>query len=110
MMHFFEMQNVAQKIENRIAKLQSMTQRPTSLEFFEAVYLNENLPLSYRLRAATEHAKYTHAQLRAVAISQMDEHSFAAALAPPPAALAAPEQHPASELKDNFPMRRRNLR
>jgi hypothetical protein len=60
-----------------------------------------------------------HAQLRAVAISQMDQHSFAQALErailrskgpPPPAALPAPEQHSASELKGNFPMRWRNLR
>jgi len=95
-----------------------MTQRPTSLEFFEAVYLDESLPLSYRLKAATEHAKYTHAQLRAVAFSQMDQQSFAQALErciarsqqPPPPAALAPPQHPASELKGNFPMRRRNLR
>jgi len=49
----------------------------------------------------------------------MDGTSFAAALEraierskqpPPPAALPPPEQHPASELKGNFPMRRRNLR
>ena len=95
-----------------------MADKPNSLEFFEAVYLDENLPLSYRLKAATEHAKYTHAQLRAVAFSQMDQHSFAAALEraimrskspPPPAALPAP-QHPASELKGNFSVRRRNLR
>jgi hypothetical protein len=80
----------------------------TELEFFEAVYLNENLPLGYRLKAAAERAKYTHAQLRAVAISQMDQHSFAQALEraimrsqqpPPPPVLMPPEQHPASELK-----------
>jgi hypothetical protein len=95
-----------------------MADKPNSLEFFEAVYLDESLPLSYRLKAATEHAKYTHAQLRAVAISQMDQHSFAAALeraimrskSPPPVAALAPPQHPASELRGNFPMRRRNLR
>ena len=52
----------------------------TELEFFEAVYLNENLPLGYRLKAAAERAKYTHAQLRAVAMTTMDQHSFAAAL------------------------------
>jgi len=52
----------------------------TELEFFEAVYLNESLPLGYRLKAAAERAKYTHAQLRAVAMTTMDQHSFAAAL------------------------------
>jgi hypothetical protein len=90
----------------------------TELEFFEAVYLNENLPLGYRLKAAAERAKYTHVQLRAVAFSQMDQQSFAAALEraierskqPPPPAALPPPQHPASELKGNFPIRRRNLR
>jgi hypothetical protein len=91
----------------------------TELEFFEAVYLNESLPLSYRLKAASERAKYTHAQLRAVAYSQMDQHSFAVAVEKaiarsqqpsPPAALMPPVEHPASELKGNFPMRRCNLR
>src|SRR5215467_14147344 len=57
-----------------------LTSRATELEFFEAVYLNESLPLGYRLKAAAERAKYTHAQLRAVAYSQMDQQSFAVAL------------------------------
>ena len=95
-----------------------MADKPNSLEFFEAVYLDENLPLSYRLKAATEHAKYTHAQLRAVAFSQMDQHSFAAALEraimrskspPPPAALAPPVQS-REEAKQPFTMPRRNFR
>src|SRR5215469_2318370 len=96
-----------------------LTGRATELEFFEAVYLNESLPLGYRLKAAAERAKYTHAQLRAVAMTTMDQHSFAAALErailrsqqpPPPAALMPPEQHPADEVKGPFPLRRRNLR
>src|SRR5215469_6157875 len=57
-------------------------------------------------------------RLSAVAVGHMDGTSFAQALeraimrskSPPPlAALPAP-QHPASELKGNFPVRRRNLR
>ena len=94
--------------------------KPTELDFFEAVYLDESVPLGYRLKAAAERAKYTHAQLRAIAYSQMDQQSFAVALERclarsaatylPKPALPAPEQHPASELKGNFPMRRRNLR
>jgi hypothetical protein len=61
---------------------------------------------------------YENPKLSAVMSAQMDQRSFAAALeraimrskSPPPvAALPAPE-HPASELKGNFPMRRRNLR
>jgi hypothetical protein len=81
--------------------------------------LEEEFPITIRLRAASEAAKYKHAQLRAVAVGYMDQQSFAAALErciarsknpPPVAALPLPEQHPASELKGNFPMRRRNLR
>jgi hypothetical protein len=96
-----------------------MEEKPTPLEFLEAVYLEEEFPITIRLKAASEAAKYRHAQLRAVAISQMDQHSFATALerailrskSPPPvAALPPPEQHPASELKGHFPVRRRNLR
>jgi hypothetical protein len=95
-----------------------MEEKPSPLEFLEAVYLEEEFPITIRLKAASEAAKYRHAQLRAVAISQMDQHSFAAALERAilrsqskyvPRALPAP-QHPASELKGNFPMRRRNLR
>jgi hypothetical protein len=95
-----------------------MEEKPTPLEFLEAVYLEEEFPITIRLKAASEAAKYRHAQLRAVAIGHMDQNSFAAALeraierskAPPPVAALAPPQHPASELKGNFPMRRRNLR
>jgi hypothetical protein len=39
----------------------------TPLEFFEAVYMNPDLPLGTRLRAATEAAKYTHPRLTAIA-------------------------------------------
>jgi hypothetical protein len=95
-------------------------EKPTPLEFLEAVYLEEEFPITIRLKAASEAAKYRHAQLRAVAIGHMDQNSFAAALERailrsqssymPRQALPAPEQHPASELKGNFPMRRRNLR
>jgi hypothetical protein len=64
--------------------------------------------------------EYQEPRLSAVAVGHMDGTDFAAALErciarskspPPPAALLpAPEQHPASELKGNFPVRRRNLR
>ena len=39
----------------------------TPLEFLEAVYINPNLPLSTRLRAAIEAAPYKHPKLTAVA-------------------------------------------
>jgi hypothetical protein len=96
-----------------------MVDKPTPLEFLEAVYLEEEFPITIRLRAASEAAKYRHAQLRAIAISQMDQNSFAAALEraierskqpPPKAALLPPPQHSADEVKGPFVMRRRNLR
>jgi hypothetical protein len=99
-----------------------MVDKPTPLEFLEAVYLEEEFPITIRLRAASEAAKYRHAQLRAVAISQMDQTSFAAALERalarseaahdyvPRAALPPPDQHPASELTKPFTLRRRNFR
>jgi hypothetical protein len=52
----------------------------TPLDFLEAVYLNPNLPLSVRMRAAIEAAPYKHPKLSAHAISHMDGKSFAAAL------------------------------
>ncbi len=36
--------------------------RPTPLEFLEAVYLNEGLPLQVRMRAAIEAAPYLHSK------------------------------------------------
>jgi hypothetical protein len=73
-----------------------------------------------QFRAAKELLPYENPKLSAVMSAQMDQKSFAAQLeralarssAPyvPKPALAPSEQHPASELKGNFPMRRRNLR
>jgi hypothetical protein len=65
--------------------------------------------------------EYQEPRLSAVAVGHMDKSSFAhmldraierskAPYVPKPALLPPPEQHPASELKGNFPMRRRNLR
>jgi len=114
-----ELEDILDRAEQQNQPERILTGRATELEFFEAVYLNESLPLGYRLKAAAERAKYTHAQLRAVAMTTMDQHSFAAALErailrsqqpPPPAALMPPEQHPAGEVKGPFPLRRRNLR
>jgi hypothetical protein len=82
--------------------------------------LEEEFPITIRLKAASEAAKYRHAQLRAIAISQMDQNSFAMALEraierskqPPPKAalLPPPQQHSPEELKKPFAFPRRNLR
>lgn len=54
-----------------------MTVIVTPLEFLEAVYLNENLPLTVRMRAAIEAAPYKHAKLSASTVVTMDGRSFA---------------------------------
>lgn len=45
----------------------------TPLEFFEAVYMNPDLPLGTRLRAATEAAKYVHPRMAVVATAQVGD-------------------------------------
>jgi hypothetical protein len=57
-----------------------MDDEPTPLEFLRAVYLNEGLPLSVRMRAACEAAPYMHAKMSAIALSSMSSNDFAAAL------------------------------
>jgi hypothetical protein len=51
--------------------------KPTSLEFLQAVYLNEELPLSVRLRAAVEAAPYEHPKLTAVSVGYHEGTAFA---------------------------------
>jgi len=51
----------------------------TPLDFLEAVYLNPNLPLPTRMRAAIETAPYKHPKQSAVAIAHYGP-SFADAL------------------------------
>jgi hypothetical protein len=90
----------------------------TAREFMQMVMRGEIEPTPRQMTAAKVLIEYQEPKLTAVAIGHMDGTSFAQALEraimrskspPPPAALLAP-QHPASELKGNFPMRRRNLR
>ena len=40
-----------------------MSEAPSPLDFLKAVYLNEGLPLSVRMRAAIEAAPYLHPKL-----------------------------------------------
>jgi hypothetical protein len=82
------------------------------LEFLEAVFNNENLPLSVRMRAAIEAAPYRHSKLSTTANFHIDgTRSFAEALeraiarsrAPvPQPALIEHEPLPASELSKPF--------
>ena len=85
----------------------------TPLHFLEAVYLNPNLPLNTRMRAAIEAAPYKHPKLSAAAIGHFEGKTFAEALEraierskSPIPLLNSPtiehEQLPASELKKPF--------
>jgi hypothetical protein len=51
----------------------------TPLEFLTAVYMNEAVPLSTRMKAAIEAAQYVHPKLAAIATIQADG-DFAARL------------------------------
>jgi hypothetical protein len=86
----------------------------TPLDFLEAVYLNPNLPLPARMRAAIEAAPYKHPKLSASANVHYDD-TFAAQLKraierskSPPPLLNAPKtiEHeeivPAEEMKAPF--------
>jgi hypothetical protein len=83
-------------------------QSVTPLEFLEAVYLDEELPLSVRMRAAIEAAPYKHPKLSAAAIGHFDGQTFAAALdraisrSKGPLLLNSPPELPASALKKPF--------
>jgi hypothetical protein len=57
-----------------------MSERPTPLEFLEAVYLNNDLPLSVRMRAAVECAPYVHPKLTAIATTILNGKDFASML------------------------------
>jgi len=48
-----------------------MSNKHTSLDFLQAVYLNETLPLPVRSRAAIEAAPYEHPKLTAVAVGHL---------------------------------------
>jgi hypothetical protein len=54
----------------------SMSERqndPTPLDFLRAVYLNEGLPLTVRMRVAIEAAPYVHPKLSATAVMTSDD-------------------------------------
>jgi hypothetical protein len=87
-----------------------MTVVVTPLDFLEAVYLNEELPLTVRMRAAIECLQYKHPKLSAAAIGHFDGANFAQALERcierskgPPMLNGPVEPIDASEMKRPFP-------
>jgi hypothetical protein len=93
----------------------------TARQFLQLVMRGEIDPPPKQINAAKVLIEYEEAKLTAVAMGHFDKSDFASMLdraiersrapfVPRPALLPAPEQHPASELKGNFPVRRRNLR
>jgi hypothetical protein len=52
----------------------------TPVDFLEAVYLNPNLPLNVRMRAAIEAAPYKHPKLSATAVGHFEGKDFATQL------------------------------
>jgi hypothetical protein len=105
----------------RVVELkQSLPEGCTARQFLQMVMRGEIDPEPRQVNAAKVLIEYEEPRLSAVAVGHMDGNSFAQALErciarskgpPPPAALLPPtEQHPASELKDPFVRRRRNLR
>jgi hypothetical protein len=57
-----------------------MSAKPTSLEFLQAVYLNEQLPLSVRIRAGTEALPFETPRVSAVAVGYIHGNDFASRL------------------------------
>jgi hypothetical protein len=92
----------------------------TARQFLQLVMRGEYDPEPRQVNAAKVLIEYEEAKLSAVAVGHMDGTSFAAALEKclarskatyvPKPALPPPPEHPASELKGTFPVRRRNLR
>jgi hypothetical protein len=95
-----------------------MSAEPTSLEFLQAVYRNDQLPLSVRMRAAIEAAPYEHAKLTAMAVGYINGDSFGAQLdraierSRRPMLLIEGKAElvvPAEDLKRPFPRMRRRI-
>jgi hypothetical protein len=60
--------------------MDELSEQPTPLEFLTAVYCNEGLPLSVRMRAAIECAQYRHPKLGVIATTSMNADDFASML------------------------------
>ena len=107
--------------QRRVDEMNGLVALPagiTARQFMQMVMRGELEPTPKQFSAAKALIEYEEPKLSAVAVGHMDGTSFAQALErailrskqPPPPAALPPPQHPASELKGNFPMRRRNLR
>src|SRR5262249_17820366 len=116
-----ELEDILDRIEQQ-SQSATLPEGTTARQFLRMVMRGEIDPEPRQVNAAKVLIEYEEAKLSATAIAHFDGQTFAQALErclarsaqvyePKPAALLpAPEQHPASEVKGNFPMRRRNLR
>src|SRR5215472_16546128 len=64
----------------RCMKMENDENEITPVDFMEAVYLNPNLPLNTRLRAAIEAAPYRHPKLATTAHGHFEGKDFASQL------------------------------
>jgi hypothetical protein len=108
--------------QRRIDKMNGLVALPagtTARQFLQMVMRGEIDPVPKQMNAAKVLIEYEEAKLTAVAMGHFDGKDFASQLERAilrsqspyvPRTLPAPEQHPASEVKGNFPVRRRNLR
>jgi hypothetical protein len=65
----------SKQISEQVEKVMTDLKIPTPLEFLQALYMNVEVPLHMRMRAAVEAAQYVHPQLKAHAI--LTDGSFA---------------------------------
>jgi len=114
-----ELEVILDRAEQQSDEVPSLPKGTTARQALEMEMRGEIELTPRQHNAAKILIEYQEPRLSAVAVGHMDGTSFAQALErciarsqqpPPPAALMPPVEHPASELKGNFPVRRRNLR
>jgi hypothetical protein len=114
-----ELEDVLDRIEQQDEQVPTLPRGTTARQFLGMVMRGEIDPQPKQINAAKVLIEFEEAKLTAVAMGHFDGKDFASQLERAilrsqspyvPRALPASEQHPASELKGNFPVRRRNLR
>jgi hypothetical protein len=115
-----ELEDILDRMEQQ-SESAELPKGTTARQFMQMVMRGEIHPEPKQFNAAKVLIEYEEPRLSAVAVGHMDKSSFAhmldraierskAPYVPKPALLPPSEQHPASELKGNWPLRRRNFR